>query len=207
MIQRACWCILILFLLAVGVSAQSQDENAYIESPSDSVNTESQIDERLLPIGDSEDADQSVVAARAIGAGDIVRMLLVLIVVIGIIYATFILLKRASRAQVQSSSVIHNISTMSLGGNKALHIIKIGTHYYVIGSTEQSVQLIETIEDEESIDTINLYSDGSPRAHKGTFKARIAALLNSVHKPAGASKSASQFISQISRNRQRLKNI
>lgn len=205
MARRVCMGMCVLVLLGVTVYAQSQDG----EEQAQQLQTENtqRIDETLLPIEDEQGAfDPGEERSRAIGFGDVVRMLLVLGAVIAIIYITFALLRKASRSQVQSSAIIQNISTVPLGGNRALHVVRIGARHYLIGSGEQSVQLIEAIEDAETIEYINQHKHESSAVAGGTFKSRIRSLLNAVQKPASAPTSASA-LHRISRNHRRLKGM
>lgn len=194
MTQRICVALGALLLLAVSVWAQSDDNQTSPQSAA--------IDERLLPIGDEEASegaaavtqegggeDEGAGRTSAIGFGDVLRMLLVLGGVVGVIYLTFGLLKRASRSQVRSSTLIHNLSTVPLGGNRALHLIRVGERHYLIGSAEQHVQLIEAIDDQETIDYIQQNKDGSdttPNEVGGSFRDRIRALLANIQRPGAA---------------------
>ena len=224
MTQRLCAGIVSLFLLATAVGAQSQqaEQSQSSESTAQSVSESAsgletdgaaaqiaQVDETLLPIGDDQGAvDDGSERQRAIGFGDVLRMLLVLGAVIGVIYLTFKLLKRASNAQIQSSTIIHNVSTVPLGGNKALHVIRIGQRHYLIGSAEHNVRLIETIEDQETIDFINHNKTGDAAVGKGAFRSRIRALLGAISKPsATVAPKASDIVGRISPNHRRLKGI
>lgn len=208
-----------LMLLSTPLFAQEREEPSG-QSESDTA-VGAPIDERLLLIGDEADGAAiggEVGNTRAIGFGDVLRMLLVLGVVIAVIYITFALLKRASRSQVRSSTLIHSLSSMPLGGNRALHLIRVGERHYLIGSAEQNVQLIEAIEDQETIDHIKQNKDAAtPTAGDGSFKQRIRSLLSAIQKPPSSplshskasslSASPSDIMRRISNNHNRLKDV
>lgn len=145
-----------LMLLSMPLFAQSEGEQDGSEQIQTQNIVNSTPDESSFLIDAGEDGanEGEILDTRTIGFGDVVRMLLVLAAVIGVIYITFSLLKRASRSQVRSSTLIHSLSSVPLGGSRALHLIQVGERHYLIGSGEQNVQLIEAIEDQETIDYI-----------------------------------------------------
>jgi len=227
-------CILLLFLLTHTISPQGEQQEQSVAGNQEEERQEqsqesgeqqegvlseegeeasaAQIDERLLPIGDDEAAAPASDEAptRAVGFSDVIRMLFVLAIVVALIYLTFALLRKASRAGTQDSPLIRTIASATLGGSRGLHIIEIGTRYYIIGSAEHSVRLIEVIADDEVIAHINEYKDSDAGVSKKSFKARIGTLLSSFQRPSTtrpSNKSAATIIDAISEQHHRLRNM
>lgn len=216
--RRVCVLLCALMLLSMPLFAQEEGvDEASEQSESQDTAIDAVIDERLLLI-DGEVVGTEVVDAQVIGFGDVLRMLLVLGAVVIVIYATFALLKRASRSQVRSSTLIHSLSSVPLGGNRALHLIQVGERHYLIGSAEQSVQLIEAIEDAETIDYIRQNKNATAStADDGSFKQRIRSLLSAIQKPTSSPSASAKtpslptspadIMNRISNNHNRLKGM
>lgn len=221
MTQKVYIALCVLMFLATPVFVQESGVDADSSAPIEQTDTVGAlVDERTLPIDDNTNglAVDDAPGTRAVGFRDVLRMLLVLTVVILIIYATFSLLKRASRSQIRSSTLIHSLSNISLGGNRALHLIRLGERHYLIGSAEQNVQLIETIEDPDTINYIKQNKDTTAHnANEQGFKQRIRTLLGSVKKqnktptPTPNSQSpplsSADIMTRISNNHVRLKDV
>ena len=164
-----------------------------------------QIDERSLPIGDeSDDAGES---SNAIGFGDIVRLIVVLLVVVGIIYGIYAFLRRASRSQFQTSDLLRIVGSLSLGGSRAMHIVEIARNYYIVGSGDQGITLISEITDKETVDLIRAHTKQNTRT-SNSFREQIHALLGSIggQKFGGNAKDRRSF-SALKKQRNRLPHI
>ena len=90
----------------------------------------------------------------AVSTGDFVRMVVVLAAVLGAIYLLFRLIKRSSRASVGNGDGIALLVSRSLGGSRNLHLVRVGGGVYLIGATDQSLNLIAQITDRDSIDAL-----------------------------------------------------
>ena len=76
-------------------------------------------------------------------------MVLVLGAVIGVIYVIFYFLKRRGAPKMQDNELFSIISTQAITNNRTLHLVQVGNQYFLVGSSEQSVNLISEIEDKE----------------------------------------------------------
>ena len=73
--------------------------------------------------------------------------------VIGVIYLLFWLLRRGSGKRIQENDLIRVLGSRSLAGNRALHLVEVGTSIYLVGSSDGGVELISEITDKESLDS------------------------------------------------------
>ncbi len=124
------------------------------------------------------DAATAETELPGVGFGDFVRVVLVLIFVIGLIYAFVWFLKRFTSQKAESEGVINLLSTRPLKGDTALHLVEVGNQVFLIGSCSNSVNLISEIDDPESIDAVKLATSQSPAAAKGGFARMLRDRLN-----------------------------
>lgn len=83
-------------------------------------------------------------------AGIIFKLILSLVIIIGLIYATvFILKKLGHRSLPGSSGMIEVISKSYLAPKQSLYIVKLGTSYSVLGVGESSINLIKELSPDE----------------------------------------------------------
>ena len=118
-------------------------------------------DESKLPI--MTDTGSSNVAAAPYSTGGIgvyVRMIIMLLIVVALIYAVFRFLKTSGKVQIlNDDTFLRKVSAISLGNGKSVQIITLIDSAFLIGVTENSINLISEIKDKELIDALNLYAD------------------------------------------------
>ena len=110
---------------------------------------------------------------------DFVRMVLVLAFVVALIYGLFFLLRRAQGRQGQQSGVIDVLATQSLPGNGMVHLVKVGTQLFMLGSSEQSLRLLTEIDDKESRDEVELRVAQLPGEERKSFSDLMSAMVGS----------------------------
>ena len=120
------------------------------------------------------------IAVPLISTWDFLRMVLILGGVVGLVYIFFFLLKRGLGQKRFENDLIRILGSTSLSGNKALHLIEVGSSIYLVGSAESSVALIAPIEDQESKDHIKLESSRSQSQEQRSF----SRVLRDFFKPA-----------------------
>ena len=102
------------------------------------------------------------------GFGDFARVIIVLGIVIALIYAFVWMLKKLSGVKAEGEDAIRLFSTRPLKGDAALHLVEVGSHFFLVGSCSNSVNLISEIDDKESIDEIRLNAaTASPQVSGG----------------------------------------
>lgn len=101
---------------------------------------------------------------------DFLRMILILGVIIGLIYIIFYFIKKRGSPKLQDNELFSIISTQAISNNRTLHLVQVGNQFFLVGSGEQSVNLISEIEDQETIDEIRLKLSNVKSGDKKSFK-------------------------------------
>ncbi len=86
-----------------------------------------------------------------------------------VIYIAVKYLARKQGVKFPLQNVIKLISTLPVGTNRFIHLIEIGTHYFLIGSTDSSINLIAEITDRETIEAIRLQKGKSKIQKTGKY--------------------------------------
>ena len=137
--------------------------------------------------GDTSDAAGGSAAddgPAAFGIWDLLRMLLVLITVLGAIYGLITLLRRRiPTGSDDADSPIKVLVTRNLGGSRDLHAVMVGKEVMLLGGNESGVQLIKTIDDQETIDELVLAHSSSPTARQRTFGSVFAQWVGNITVP------------------------
>jgi flagellar protein FliO/FliZ len=130
-----------------------------------------------LAAGSSEDTPlnlKDVPAAQppSTGGGSIVRTIVGLAVVIGVIYGLYWVLKqvKSSREEKASGRGLAAISTLPLGPNRSLQLVRAGRDLVLLGVTEHGVTPVRSYsEDEaEAAGLLDLEADESGSGSGGT---------------------------------------
>lgn len=95
-------------------------------------------------------------AVSAFGIWDFLRMLLILGFVLALVYGFFHYLKKLSSPRETDLEVIRLLESKALSGNKQVHLVEVGEHIVLIGTSESSIQLLLELKDQETIDGIRL---------------------------------------------------
>ncbi|WP_237562814.1 flagellar biosynthetic protein FliO [Bacillus dakarensis] len=142
--------IKVLFLLIfvwtnsqLGVSAQEVNSvKDCIEQP------EKCSEENLIP-EDTDNGNKENINENTVGvtAWDFIKMIFATIFVVALLYLLLKFINKKSHVY-KSSQVVENIGGTSLGANRSVQIIKVGSRVLVLGVGE-NIQLLKEIEDEE----------------------------------------------------------
>lgn len=121
----------------------------------------------------------------AFGAGDLLRMLLVLLMVTGSVYGVIAFLRRRTPGKAdESGSPIRILASRSIGNNRDLYAVMVGRQVFLIGGGDSALQLITTVEDQETIDELVLASSsGTSQAGQRTFGAVLGSWISNIAVP------------------------
>ncbi len=124
--------------------------------------------------------------SHATGGGAIVRTIVGLAVVIGVIYGLYWILKqvKAGREEKASGQGLSAISTLPLGPNRSLQLVRAGRDLVLLGVTEHGVTPVRTYTEDEA-DAAGLLDieemengsngNGDGNGHAGPRGARVVA--------------------------------
>jgi flagellar protein FliO/FliZ len=87
------------------------------------------------------------------GGGGIVRMIVGLAIVIAVIYGLSWVLKqvRAAREGQASGSGLSAVSSLPLGPNRSLHLVRVGHDLVLLGAAEKEITPIRTYREHEAV--------------------------------------------------------
>lgn len=133
------------------------------------------------------------------------RMLLTLAFVLGAIWLTFRLLRRAGRPKVPEDAFVRVLASAPLGTGRWLYVVSLGAKAFLIGATDSSINLIHEVEDPELIDEMRLRAATAPQADTRDFGTLLAGLLKPVSKHRADSAKGIPGTEFLARQRDRLK--
>lgn len=94
------------------------------------------------------------------------RMVLVLAVVIVLIYAVLRFMKRTASVGDTDDPFLRRVCSLSIGQGKSVQVVTILSHAYLVGVTDNGINLIGEITDKELVDSMNLYADKNGQVKK-----------------------------------------
>jgi flagellar biogenesis protein FliO len=106
----------------------------------------------------------------AFGIWDLLRMVLVLLLVVGAVYGLVMLLRRRVGADPdESDSPIRVLASRTLSGNRDIHAVMVGKTVLLLGGGDGGVQLLATLDDQETIDELVLAHSSTRADGRKTF--------------------------------------
>jgi flagellar protein FliO/FliZ len=126
---------------------------------------DTRVDESSLPINTTAAPVQET--TKAATAWVFIRMILVLALVIVCIYGVIWLMKRNMNKGNNSDQFLRVVSSVTLSPGKSVQIVSLlDEKAYIIGVTDNSVNLIGEVTNKETIDAMNLYADRQTNTKK-----------------------------------------
>lgn len=193
-------CAFSLFIgFAFSQAAPASDAN----SSQSTINAASSLpDEASLPIGD--DAAAAAAPARPNSGSSTIwvffRMIFVLIVVVVCIYFVMnFMRKKMSGDQEDDDLFLRKVAQVTLAPGKSVQIVTLLENAYLVGVTDNSIDLLGEVKDKELVDAMNLNADrNQKKARARNFGDILAMFLNSKNSGANegeknASKSINDF--------------
>ena len=150
--------------------------------------------------------NQEVVEQRSTNTAWLfVRMILVLLVVIGCIYAVFYFVKKTTNLTNETDAFLKKGASIPLSPGKSVQVVTLQNHCYILGVSDSSVQLISELDDKDLIDAMNLEADKESSGSVKDFASLLASAMGLKKKTFEESVSSSVENMQTQSNR--LKNI
>lgn len=109
------------------------------------------------------------------------RIILALILVCGAIYGAVFLIKKATRTNAADNPYLKQLARLPLSQNKSIELVSVGSRAFMLGVTEQAIQLIAEVEDREMIDEMILAAEKNSPLPATNF----ASILSSFFPSAG----------------------
>lgn len=181
---------------------EPRDESGYLFTPSRGAETQQAGDDDAGASGN----------VSAFGMGDLLRMVLVLLMVIGAVYGVVAFLRKRipTGARDETDSPIRVLAARNIGANRDIYAVMIGRQVLVIGGGDASLQLITTVEDQETIDELVLAASSAAEQPKPrTFGSMLGKWLNNATVPGSGSNAteASQIRSFLHLQQERVRKM
>jgi flagellar protein FliO/FliZ len=195
--------IILLFFPLVfppGLAAQDAKTDSSVKSPEESF----VITEEGTPTTTTTPQRTQQEQFTGVTIWDFVRMILILAGVVGAIYALFYFLKKSATPRNLESDLVRVLDYKMLIGNKAVHLVELGTHIYLLSSAESSVSLISEITDKETLDKIRLEVSQRPNLVQPKFAQVLSKLLGNKETP---SLTVNDTFSFMKKQKDRLKKL
>lgn len=140
-------------------------DNIYTDEQSNDNDTEDSSDDENNPLG--IDGDQNTPSLFA----SFIKMIFALLLILGLIY---VMLKFVNRHQqlFQQTQTLENLGGISVGQNKSIQVIRVGSKFYLIGVGD-NVQLLKEIKDESIKDTLMNKQVDEPLTFKQWFRSLL----------------------------------
>lgn len=160
-----------VFFISQAVFAQSQDSSPSEAKPSDSQIVSQVYDETQIPFSLDSDSQPEQVSTPAPNTFFVfVRMVLMLAIVVAAIYFIFKLMKKSIEPGKEDDPFLRKVSSITLSPGKTVQIVTLVDKAYMLGVSDNTVSLIDKIDDAELINAMNLNADkNSSTKHPKTF--------------------------------------
>ncbi len=151
-----------VFLLFAGTFCFADQKNpAQVENTSDSqtqsfnINTDpSQI---MLNAPQTEMSGTNAKEPSAIWL--FIKMIFALAVVVGIAWLIFYLMKKTMKTSNDSDPFLRKVSQLTLSPGKSVQVITLQDSAFLIGVSDENINLLGKIDDKELVNAMNLYAD------------------------------------------------
>jgi flagellar protein FliO/FliZ len=99
-----------------------------------------------------DSAGETAKTSQSASGGSLVRTIVGLFIVLAVIYGLYWVLKKvkSSKDSAASGSGLETIATMPLGTNRALHLVRTGREFVLIGTAEHSITPIRRYSEDEA---------------------------------------------------------
>lgn len=95
-----------------------------------------------------------------------VKMILFLILVVVAIYSVMYFFKKKTNPKNDDDSFLRRVNTLPLGPGKSVEVVSLIDQAYILGVTDNNINLIDKIEDKELIEALNLNYDKNKNVKK-----------------------------------------
>ena len=122
--------------------------------------------------------------------GLFIRMVFALLIVVALAYVAMRFLKRKTRLSASDDPFLRHVSHLAIGANRSVDVVTILDHAYILGFSDNAVNLIGQIDDQELVNSMNLYAD----KNDNTKRPRSFEDILSIFMPGTSRNSQSQNI-------------
>mgnify|MGYP002624693542 CR=1 FL=1 len=88
-----------------------------------------------------------------------IKMVFALLVVLVLVYFVLRILRHGSKIAKSDDPFLRHVSHLQLASNRSVDVVTLLDHAYLLGISDNSVNLIGQVEDKELVNSMNLYAD------------------------------------------------
>ena len=190
----------LFFVCTLCVFAQSTTSDVVSETSQSLTSNKEQESQMLIS------TNEEVIQQRSTNTGWLfVRMILVLLVVVGCIYAVFYFVKKSTNPANETDPFLKKVASITLSPGKSVQVITLQNHCYILGVSDSNVQLISELDDKDLIDAMNLEADKESSGSIKDFASILATTMGLKKK--SFEESVSSSVENMQSQTNRLKNI
>jgi len=186
------------FSQEVPVGEQSVQEEQAAEAASDPLRAA----EQALTFGDTSSPGAAFGTGPSIWS--VIRMILVLALAAAAIYGAVFFIKKSTKQTALSDPFLKVLASSHLGSNRYVHVVHVGSKAYLVGSSDGGVNLIDEVNDKETVDAMLL--DDSRRAADAP-QGNLSNFLSVLKKIGAPLNAKTPGADEIRRRRERLKGL
>lgn len=134
----------------------------------------------------------------------IVKMIFALFLVLGLIYVLLQFLKRKNK-RFMKSNALENIGGITVGSNKSMQIIRIGSRFFVIGVGE-NVEILHEIIDQEVVQDLLEKDEGSDKPTNRLLSSIMSGKLAGQKKEQNFKQLFSRELQNLKQSRKKIMN-
>lgn len=159
-----------------GAFAQNSIDNSQQGISENSAVTLSSVDENTITLSVPETVSGSTTSGSSFFL--VVRMIFVLAVVIALIYGVLLFLKKTNATEKNDDMFLRQVASVNVAPGKSVQVVTLtDKHAFLIGVSDNSVNLISKIDDVELVQAMNLYADRKENTKKPRSFAEVLDLF------------------------------
>lgn len=154
-----------------------------------------------IPANEGTDGSGSL---SVFSAWDFIKMVLILAAVVGVIYTIFHFLKKSGNPKFGDTRLIRVLSSKTLTGARALHLVEVGNQVFLVGTAENAVNLVSEISDKETLDGLKLQATNVEATERRSFSSILGQAFG---KPIGKATPGANPMEFLKSQRQRIQRM
>ncbi len=200
------FCVVCFICPVIAFGAVPSEKVSGITTSVQQTQPASVVDENTLPITSADVSAAGPHVKTSSSVWIFIRIIIVLAFVLACIYAVVYFMKRGLNFPSDNDPFLRKVSSVSLAPGKSVQVVTLLDNAYIIGVTDNAVNLIGRVTDKELVDAMNLYADKNAKNNKPRNFNDILSLFmpNSVETKTVYGDSANSAAELLKKQRNRL---
>ncbi len=190
---------------AGGAPAASATKPATISPSASATQNPGTTDETALILG--EPTANGTVAPATSSVWVVIKMVLVLALVAAAVYGVVFVLKKVARPTEKKDPFLRVLATASVGSNRFVHVVALGSKAYLVGSGDAGVNLIAEVDDKETLDAMLLDESQRDAEGRGPGTLDFKTILRRFSPPSSGTPNAQASVEKLRKRRERIQGL